>query len=497
MPGRSRFAVSLPLICAIACYALLLPQGGAVLHDPDTYLHIAVGRWIIAHHAVPHTGVFSATMAEAPWVAHGWLGEVLLAAIYDHLGWAGLVAVTLLCTAAALAILLRALLRSLVPVHALIAAALAFALAVPHVLARPHIFALPILVLWVAALARARSEERAPPLWLAMLMAPWANLHGGFVFGLGIAAMLGAEAVVVAPDWRARLPTVRGWGLFGALALAAAWFTPFGVEGLVLPFRLTGMSFALTRLQEWQSPNFQNFQPLEMWLMVVLFAALTFGWRLPWTRLLMILLLLHLALRHTRHGELLGFAAPLLAAPALAAQLRASTAGRRTDAVDRGLAELAKPATRSGLALAAAILLALSVGLLRGSAMRPDIPMPAAALAAAEAAHVTGPLLNDYGFGGWLIFSGVAPFIDGRAELYGDAFIERYVEAMLLANRELPQLLDQHAVAWTLIAPDRPAAVLLDHLPGWRRLYADGIAIVHVREPTGISSTEQTRKLPQ
>jgi hypothetical protein len=32
-----------------------------------------------------------------------------------------------------------------------------------------------------------------------------------------------------------------------------------------------------------------------------------------------------------------------------------------------------------------------------------------------------------------------------------------------------------------LIAPERPAALLLDHLRGWRRLYADDVAIVHVR----------------
>jgi len=52
---------------------------------------------------------------------------------------------------------------------------------------------------------------------------------------------------------------------------------------------------------------------------------------------------------------------------------------------------------------------------------------------------------------------------------------------MLLENSELPQLLDQDGIAWTLIAPERPAALLLDHLPGWRRLYADDVAVVHVR----------------
>src|SRR5689334_15260795 len=99
-PGRSRYGLSLPLIFGLGVYGLIAAHGGAVLHDPDTYLHIAIGRWIIAQHAVPHHGIFSATMAQAPWVAHEWLGEVLLAALFDAFGWAGLVAATCFCVAA-------------------------------------------------------------------------------------------------------------------------------------------------------------------------------------------------------------------------------------------------------------------------------------------------------------------------------------------------------------------------------------------------------------
>ena len=67
--GRSSYGLSLPLIFALCLYALIAGHGGAVLHDPDTYLHIAVGRWIIAHRAAPYHGIFSGTMAQAPWIA--------------------------------------------------------------------------------------------------------------------------------------------------------------------------------------------------------------------------------------------------------------------------------------------------------------------------------------------------------------------------------------------------------------------------------------------
>jgi hypothetical protein len=479
--GRSRYGLSLPLIFGLGVYALIVGHGGAVLHDPDTYLHIAVGRWIIAHRAVPYHGIFSETMEQAPWVAHEWLGEVLLAWLFDTFGWAALVAATAFCAAASVAMLLRQLLRSLLPVHATIAAALAVILVIPHVLARPHVFTLPILVAWAAGLMGARCEDRAPAAWLAALMALWANLHGGYQFGLALTGLLAIEAALLAPGWRTRRRAAGSWAFFGALAVGAALLTPYGVTGLLLPFRLTGMSFAMGQLVEWRSPDFQSFEPLELWLAVVLFAGFALGWRLPPTRLLMLLLLLHMALQHRRHGELVGLVAPLLLAPALAPQLSALLERRSAGPIDRTLAELAKPASLRGVAIAATVLAALSAAVLHGAATRTDVAIPAAALAAVETAHVTGPVLNDYGFGGYLIFKGIPPFIDGRAELYGDEFIKRYVQAMLLDSDELPKLLDRNGIAWTLIAPERPAVLLLDHLPNWRRLYADDVAVVHVR----------------
>ena len=159
------------------------------LEDPDTYWHIVLGRWIIDHAAVPHRDLFSFSMPGAPFVPFEWLAEVAIAAIYDCFGWAGLAAAAALSAAATLALLLRLLLRSLAPIHALLATALAWHLISGHILARPHIFALPILVLWTAALVKARDEDRAPPLWLVPLMVLWANLHGSFIFGLALAAL--------------------------------------------------------------------------------------------------------------------------------------------------------------------------------------------------------------------------------------------------------------------------------------------------------------------
>ena len=151
--------------------------------------------------------------------------------------------------------------------------------------------------------------------------------------------------------------------------------------------------------------------------------------------------------------------------------------------VDRAIAELKKPATGLGLALGLLLFVVQTAAVLpRQRLHMADDLTPAAALASVGAHHIDGPVLNDHAFGGYLIFQGIKVFIDGRADFYGDAFIKRYAQAVTLVSDQLPQLLDEYHIAWTLFAPERPAVQLLDHLPGWHRLYGDGVAVVHVRD---------------
>ena len=484
---RNRFGVSLPLVFGVVAYIAAVGWGRRVLGDPDTFWHIAVGHWIRAHHAAPHEGIFSYPMAHVPWVAHEWLSEALLATIYDHFGWSGLVVAAAGSAALAIALLLRLLLCWLEPAHAMLATALGWDLAFFHVAARPHVFTLPLLVFWVGQLAVAREKEQAPPLWLAPLLLLWANLHASWALALGLAGLLGAEAVVLAADWPARWRAVRGWGLFCLVGFVAVCITPYGLDGLLLPFRLTSMTVAMQVVAEWRSPNFQPFHPLELWIALVFAGGLSLGWRLPWPRALIVMVLLHMTLQHQRYIDVLGLVSPLLMAPAIGRQLAALMAGRAVSAVDRGALELSKPATPAGFGIGAAALLVASLFLLRHGEAPPDGAggfSPNAALAAVAAAHVPGPVLNDYDFGGYLIFRGMPPMIDGRNELYGDAYIKRYTQATQVLSDALPGLLDEYHVGWTLLEPRSPAVVLLDHLQGWHRLYTSEMAVVHVRDQT-------------
>ena len=473
LPARHAWP-SLPLLLCLVVFALTILSGARLLLDPDPYLHITVGRWIVAHGAIPQRDIFSYSVPGAPWVAHEWLAQVILAGLYSF-GWAGLVLATAFCFAAAVALLLRALLRILKPSHALIGTALAAGLTFPHLFARPHALGLPLLVIWMSTLITARIERRAPPLYAALLIVPWANIHSGYLFGLAIAGLLGAEALFESSDWGEAARVARSWGLFGALSLSAALATPHGIDGLLLPIKLLQMDFALSTIREWQSPNFQLPQPLEPWLLLLLLGALSFGVRLPITRTALLLLLLHMALQHQRHAELLGLVAPLLLAPALAPQLETHAVA----AVDNRLADLGKLAGARGIAAVGALMLALSAMVVRIGITHEDGPFtPTQALASVQAQQVSGPVFNDINFGDYLIYVGIAPFIDGRVDMYGDAFLRSYADV-----GAFPKLVAKYGCTWAIFSPKNPHVPLLDNLPGWHRIYADGIAIVYRRQP--------------
>lgn len=483
-PLSRRAVLSWPFIIGALVYLALLFHGGSLLRDGDTYWHIAAGRWIIEHGAIPHQDPFSHSMPAAAWTAHEWLSEAVLAFTYQWGGWAGVIALTALVFAAALAFLLRFLLRYLEPIHALAFAVLGASLTAPHLLARPHLLAMPVMIVWTASLVRASEAQRSPSLWLLPLMTLWANLHGGFTLGLALALAFAAEAVLNAPMKAEKIRLAKSWSVFVALALFSALITPHGLEGVLFTLRIMDQSYALDIISEWQSPDFHNFQPLELWLLVGLAVAFYRGLKFPFIRLVLLLGLLHLSLKHARHVELLGLLAPLFLASPFASQWYGKPSSGKANRIDRFFEALARPARKKSLAAGV-----LCLGLVTLAAARFDFLQPqeeitaASAIQAAKAAGLTGPVLNNYGFGGYLIFSGIAPFIDGRADMYGDDFLKAYLKALgLKSSQSLEEMLEKYAIEWTLLIPGTPAVALLDHLPEWQRFYADEVAVIHVRK---------------
>ena len=421
----------LPALLA-AAVTLFAPQ---VMNDGDTLWHVAAGQWMLDHGQPPQVDPFSYTIAGQPWHDHEWLSEVVMALAYRAAGWTGVALLGAAAAGATIGLLGRELVRRLDPAPALAALIVAAGCIAPSLVLRPHLLMLPLLVLWTGSLIEARVRGRAPPLGLAALATVWANAHGSVVFAL-------------------------------ASALCAL-ITPFGVDGLLYPLKVSGMT-TLSSITEWRSPDFSTPQPLEIALLAGLFVIAWRGVRIPLLRLVLLLGLLHLSLQHQRHQMLLAVVGVLILAEA---------AGRTPAA--EGSAPKLGPIAWLGAALGLAL---VALRLIVPFSLQQGPTLPIAALDQVPPSLRAQPVLNDYGMGGYLIFRGVKPFIDGRAdaELYGDAFSARY-DAVVSNRAALEETLAERHVAWTLFPPSSPAVRLLDAEPGWRRLYSDPYAVVHIR----------------
>jgi hypothetical protein len=460
---------ALPWMFAAGVYLLLLLLGAKLLNDPDSYWHIAVARWILEHSAFPTGDPFSHTMPGAHWIAFEWLSEMVYAGAHAVAGWPGVIVVAAAAIALAFAILMHFLLQRLDTVPALIMGLAAVVLTAPHMLARPHALVLPVMVAWVGALVGAVERRTAPPFVFLPLIALWANLHGSVAIGVAFIAPAAIEALLQTPRaaWR---KTAQQWFLFAMLAVVAASLTPYGPGILLAPINTLSLGSALSIIGEWKPQDFGKLGAFEVVLLLGVGFALLRGLTLPPVRILVVLGLLHLALSQSRHADLLALLAPLYLAQPLAAQLNRRAVTDADTATPRFIFA----------ALAVVTFAATAFALLRDVAPAAR-NTPAAAVTATGLAKA-GPLFNDYIFGGYLIYAGIAPFIDGRGEIYGRKLMLRHHNAITLQNvPDLLRLLDEYRIAATLLTPATPAVALLDRLPDWQRVYADEITVVHKR----------------
>ncbi len=333
-------------------------------------------------------------------------------------------------------------------------------------LARPHVLAWPCLELPCAGLVLARFRGTRPSWWLLPVMIVWVNLHGSFMLGLLLPLVFLVEAAFEAgPRWR---QAAADWAVFILAAWACALLNPDGVSGLLFPFRLLGMA-NLDWIGEWQPADFAAFRPLELTILVLLGVGLMGRLRVPPLRLLMLLGLVHMALRHWRHDQLLGLLGPLLLAEAIGRMTPAPeatstdpSAGETVPAL-RAVTPLKRAAPPVGMAFFTAI------AVIARLAMPLDHEPGAGVLAALDtvpAALRAKPVLNDYGFGAGLIAHGDRPFIDSRADLYGGAFLGRFRDITELHPGALDAAMRDFDIAWTIFPPDAALLPKLDRRAG-------------------------------
>ena len=305
-----------------------------------------------------------------------------------------------------------------------------------------------------------------PPLIAAALMILWANLHASFAIGLVIAALVALDACIEA-KWR--WPVARSWLLFGIASALCAMVTPNGIHGFLYPLEVAQLT-TLPLIVEWRPSDWGR---TPYFFVAWGFAALVMARRGVKMRSVMaglLALLLLLAFHQMRHQALLAIVAAMLLPRALGGVERPALFD---DARQRRLVAVGVAAALAGLLLFRTL---SPLGPAENGAN------PKSAIAALPSDLRSAPGLNGYGFGGPLILAGIRPYIDGRSDMYGDAFFADYQRILDGDRTAFDRAARRYDLEWTMLAPRYSALIgRLDSDPAWQRIYADQIAVIHRR----------------
>ena len=447
--------------------------------DPDLWGHVRFGLDILAEGAIPREDPYSFT-SDRPWVNHEWLSEVTMAGAYRAGGPAGLLALKWLMTAATFMLVWRTVQRAGVrrpfaAVLLLLAALGAFGLIMT---VRPQLFSMLLFALELAILNEAGRGRNRALLWTPLVFAVWANVHGGWMVGLGVLGLWNAGMLLTrAISW----PWAAGATLLSALGTL---MTPYGLGLWRFLWETVGLGRA--DITEWQPLTFAPVL-LVPWTAAAGLVALAL-WRRRWSALPLLVPALALAVGSFRVSRLDGFFAltsVMLLAPAFA--------GLGPERLP-----LSRRPTRGELALVIAMFAigAAAVGSKAGNwAGCLAIPDPkqdddwapdAESVAFLRANPLRGRLLTYFTYGEaaiWHLAPRLAVSYDGRRET---VYSERVRQAHLNFYSASPDAsYPDHVKADYIWVPRRLAAVGLLTTGGWVAIFEGTQSVVLARKDGG------------
>jgi hypothetical protein len=428
----------------------------SIFRDGDVSWQVAAGKWILQHGQIPTTDPFSYTVFGHRWVAMEWLAQIIYGSAFSLDGYAGLATVVAAAVIALFAILYFHLESRASPIAVTVALLMVAFVLAPFILARPHVLAWPLFAGWTILLLHAAERGAPPPLWTTLLLVVWTNLHASFPLALVIEAAIGFDALV-----SAKWSTIRPWLFFGATSVVALMLNLNGLAGLRQPFETSSLSM-LPFIAEWHASTTNSTPYFYGALAIGIGMLLYSGVRVPFGRLVLLIAMMGLAFLHVRHQSFFIIIAACTLPP-LAGTVPASYRVPRW-------------------------LLAGALPLLAFRALVPLLPPegpanPRRLLAAVPPDLRNRPVLNEYTFGGPLILAGIRPYIDGRGEIYGDAFVANYLKITDGDMHAFDEAVRRYDIRWTMLSPSQASLIHSIEASGeWRRVYADEIGVIDVRQ---------------
>jgi len=443
----------------------------------DGFWSVATGRWLLAHHALPHADPYSYASAGSRWTIDSCGRDTLFALITNAAGARGLM---IACAFVEWLAITLFWLRARTPLARLALFPLALfyvQVDAQDLSARGQVFGDLGFVFLMALLARARDGKRVHPLMVVLLAAAWTNLHLSFL--ITVTLPLAIAAMLLLEPKGARPPPSRFLGM-SALAILGTFLNPYGPRYLRFALGI-GFDPSTSNLDLFRSPDLHG----GMWLLA---PAIGLG----------------LVIARGRYGDdrcrraeqalLLAFIAAACAGRRYSTELVVVEAGIAAALLERidlraSRARSLVPALQ-GLASLAVLLFAIPALSEPRDPYR-DVPVEAAVVAREEHEKLVGAgvlqsrIVDPLHWGGYLQYAWQGDptyFVDGRDHLFlfGNGVFDDST-TLWTGGAGWAQLLDTYEAGVVLWVRGTSLDAYLRQDPGWRLVHADRIAVVYVR----------------
>ena len=482
----------LVLVLLLTTAALREAKQISAFSNDEIWCHLRTGTWILQNHAIPRTGLFS-QFSSSRWIDFSWLYDAFCGAVYALLG---LRAVPLLLmlfkvALAGVTFLLAGGRRNFWWAVALSASA---QFTLPYLQPLPSVFSICLFGLalhWI--LEARRKNDLAHLLWLPPLFLLWANLDAQFVLGLLLLSILllaeiTERALRLSGIWNAdshRIPLVHLVAI-AAACVAATMITPYSIHLIPAAWQ---SAYSPTLFKNFAFMAAMSFREPEHFVLILLLfsACLRLGRQRSHDifKILLLTLGAALAFRVQRDNWTIVLCSIAILGEAIGVD------GDEFGASGQGSADKKYLYVDKFLYVAAgvAILLTLSFFSLprnRTLETRLEGVLPVKACDYIQENHLSGPIFNEYRWGGYLMWRlpEYPVSMDERLNLYGDEFSGAYFEVAMGKRRmeTLPGFTSEQTI---LLPVNVAMAKALTTIPvlqqQFREVYRDKIAIVLVR----------------
>ena len=478
--GILRRCFSFPVMLAGLLAVLAVLTVRSRFDDLDMWWHLKMGEVIWTTHTIPLTDTFSYTSNHQALVPQEWLAQVAIYGAWKWAGFPGLMFWLCLLTAAVLiaGYILCSLYSGNVKV-AFVGAMIIWLFATVGFAVRPQMISYLLLIAELVVIYLGRTRNPRWFFWLPALFAVWINCHGSFILGIILAAVILFTSLfsfqagsLTAQRWNSRARRMMAFSLL--LSVAALFLNPAGIKQVLYPFdTMLHMHILMGNVDEWAPLNMTDERGVA--LLAVLFCIFLLvavrRSELFFDELLLLAIGTWMAVSHMRMLFLFG----MLAAPVLSRLLADCWEGYDAE-TDR----IWPNAVMIGASLLA-IFLAFPSS--RNLAEQVEDQSPQKAVEFIKANHLSGPMLNDYPSGGYLIWA--APehpvFIDGRTDIYEWSGVLGEFGKWATLQSDPNALLQKYKISFCLLNRQSPMAHVLPLLHGWKMAYEDNRSVIFVR----------------